>query len=336
MTDKIYRVSIINRLRMEKIDLALNSVYTRELALDCLATACGAVRSVAFRALRRRGAYDFPIRYNWRYTQLVDSVGLYKTEIARHRDFLMGIGIDVQVLFPCVWLTEQDEAYAHKFFIDNKLEQQNTIACFAGALSARRHYDYYGHAIGAVCGDAATLIVLGGNSDHLVNERSFRGYRGRIINLCGQTTLRQAAALIKRCRLAIGAETGLAHVACAVNTPNVIVLGGGHFGRFMPYAASTTVVALPLDCYGCDWKCRYKATHCIQEMNPRLLAYAIRERLDSNFAKPRVVLQDKSLYEEYLIEPQWSPVHHLLEYNRMDVIVVTRNMLDVVSDVVVS
>ena len=64
----------------------------------------------------------------------------------------------------------------------------------------------------------------------------------------------QSAALIKRCRLVIGAETGLAHLACAVGTPNVILLGGGHFGRFMPYAATTTVVCLPLECYGCNWQ----------------------------------------------------------------------------------
>ena len=38
--------------------------------------------------------------------------------------------------------------------------------------------------------------------------------------------------IIKKSCMAIGAETGLAHIACAFNVPNVVLLGGGHYGRF--------------------------------------------------------------------------------------------------------
>lgn len=57
--------------------------------------------------------------------------------------------------------------------------------------------------------------------------------------MSGQTTLRQIAALLSRCRLAVGSDTGLAHMACALKVPNVILVGGGHFGRFLPYSALT-------------------------------------------------------------------------------------------------
>jgi hypothetical protein len=44
----------------------------------------------------------------------------------------------------------------------------------------------------------------------------------------------------------------------------VCILGGGHFGRFLPYPAGATghgpvplPVYTPMDCFGCDWHCRY-------------------------------------------------------------------------------
>jgi ADP-heptose:LPS heptosyltransferase len=333
--DPTYRVAVIAQLRAELFDLVLNSVYSRELALDCLATTLGAAESVAFRVMRRRGRYDYCFRYNRRYSRLLESLQLMKPELERHRDFLRGLGIETPVLMPYVWLSDQDEAYADTFFEQHKLNPRNTIAFFAGALSASRLYGHYGSAIREVWGDACTILVLGAGGDCLANQQSLQGFNGPAINLCGQTTLRQAAALIKRCRVAIGAETGLAHIACAVNTPNVVVLGGGHFGRFMPYAACTTAVALPLDCYGCDWNCRYTTTHCIQEVNPRLLAYAIRERLVGDVAKPRVVLQDISLHRKSFLGPQWSLAYQVIDAAHVDVVVVTKNMLDLVSNVVV-
>jgi len=332
--DSAYRAAVIGKLREEQFDLVLNSVYSRELALDCLATSLGPAASVAFRVMHRRGRYDYCFRYNRHYSYLLDSPQPLKPELERHRDFLKGLGVESIALTPHVWLSGQDEEYADTFFEQHKLDPNNTIAFFAGALAASRLYEHYGSAIHEVWGGACTVLVLGAKGDNMVNQQALRGFNGPVVNLCGQTTLRQAAALIKRCRIAIGAETGLAHIACAVNTVNVIVAGGGHFGRFMPYAASTTVVALPLDCYGCDWRCRYKTAHCVQGVDSRLLAYAIRERLGGNFAKPRVVLQDISLYGKSFFWPRWRVVSYLFDRDCMDIVIVTKNMLDMVNDMV--
>jgi len=50
-----------------------------------------------------------------------------------------------------------------------------------------------------------------------------------------KTTLRQVAAFCATAAFTSGAESAGAHIACAVGTPSVVVLGGGHFGRFLPY-----------------------------------------------------------------------------------------------------
>lgn len=85
------------------------------------------------------------------------------------------------------------------------------------------------------------------------------------ISVAGRTTVRELAALVEACDLYLGAETGAAHMAAAVGTPAVVVLGGGHFGRFSPYphADSVRVVYNRLPCYGCDWVCTRPQVECI-------------------------------------------------------------------------
>jgi hypothetical protein len=99
------------------------------------------------------------------------------------------------------------------------------------------------------------------------------------------------AALLRRCRLYVGAESAGAHIACAVGVPNVVLLGGGHFGRFMPYSAHTSAVALPLHCYGCRWHCKYSSALCLESLEPRVLATAIAATLRGRSTRPRIFAQ---------------------------------------------
>ena len=81
--------------------------------------------------------------------------------------------------------------------------------------------------------------------------------------MSGQTTLWELAGLLRQSRLTISNDTGAVHIASAVGTPTVCILGGGHFGRFVPYpelAGQTNylkVVFHKMPCYGCNWECVY-------------------------------------------------------------------------------
>ena len=45
------------------------------------------------------------------------------------------------------------------------------------------------------------------------------------INLCGKTSLREAISLIDQCRLFITNDSGLMHVAAALNIPQIAIFG---------------------------------------------------------------------------------------------------------------
>lgn len=79
-------------------------------------------------------------------------------------------------------------------------------------------------------------------------------------NLAGQTTLAELAELIRGARLLIGNDTSAVHLAAAVGTPAVCILGGGHYGRFMPYPETVVglkplVAAYQMPCFNCNWRC---------------------------------------------------------------------------------
>ncbi len=62
-------------------------------------------------------------------------------------------------------------------------------------------------------------VVIIGGKDELTKGREFlRALDGDLINLTGRTTLRQLAAVLKKCKLLISGDSGPVHLACAVGT----------------------------------------------------------------------------------------------------------------------
>jgi ADP-heptose:LPS heptosyltransferase len=71
-------------------------------------------------------------------------------------------------------------------------------------------------------------------------------------------------------------DSSPAHLAVAVNTPTVCVIGGGHYKRFFPYGDPKLFRAATeeLDCFYCDWKCKFGTPFCVQDIP---VSTAIRE-----------------------------------------------------------
>jgi len=81
-------------------------------------------------------------------------------------------------------------------------------------------------------------------------------------NLAGKTSLLALVGIIQKARLVVANDTSAIHIAAAVATPSVCILGGGHYGRFLPYPKRlrhNKAVPMPvyrqMDCFGCNWKC---------------------------------------------------------------------------------
>ena len=85
-----------------------------------------------------------------------------------------------------------------------------------------------------------------------------------VTDLTGRTSVLELVEAIRRAQLVVSNDTGSAHIAAAVGVCCASILGGAHFGRFLPYEVETSdrstalhAVYHRMSCYGCNWRCVY-------------------------------------------------------------------------------
>ena len=105
-----------------------------------------------------------------------------------------------------------------------------------------------------------------------------------LIDLTRKTTLEEAMSIVMNASLVIGNETGLTHLAYLSGVPTICILGGGHFGRFLPWLEFDDIVKCvykPMDCFQCGWRCKYanlqkgEAPPCISQIPPENVLEAV-------------------------------------------------------------
>jgi len=311
--DTNYQAQIQYQLKEENAEVTLNTVFSREEITDLFSMATGSKQKIAFHGNLCNISQRRRLHNNIYYSKIVHSDEKHIIEIKRYEDFLKAIGIPDQKPTTQFWLSTQDKQFAHNLLKNNGFVPEKTIVLFSGAQSEYRSYERYGESLVNICkANDFQVVAIGSESDKEINQRNLDHVPTHKMNLSGLLTLRQSAAIIESCRLAVGGETGLAHIACAVKTPNVILLGGGHYGRFMPYSNLTSIACLPLDCYYCNWKCKYTETHCVKNLDPIVISMAIVETLKKMENKIRIFTQTHFQVDTGKICPKiCSPLHFL-------------------------
>lgn len=95
------------------------------------------------------------------------------------------------------------------------------------------------------------VVLLGAAAEYDAGEMVANG-NSRILNLCGKTDIGTAAAVIYRCRLFIGNDSGLAHLAAAVDIPLVVLSGADNPEETSPLSVKKTIIIKNgLSCISC-------------------------------------------------------------------------------------
>ena len=266
-----YRLSVLRRVRSAGFAAAINPVHTRDeggrggpLWGDAVVRASGARVRVGI-VSESGGPASLPGRVTDRwYTHLVPTLPGRFHESLRHAAFLRGLA---EVFGGGV---EQDVVAAAAPHLPRPglgdprppVPEGHYYVLIPGALFdyrrwpvdrfvdlARRLHERTGWT-GVVCG-APSEADLG---------RALAGERPPVQDLVGRTSVAGLVEVIDRARLVITNETAAVHFAAKLETPAVCILGGGHYGRFMPYPGDAGPLAVihRMDCFGCNWNCIYR------------------------------------------------------------------------------
>jgi ADP-heptose:LPS heptosyltransferase len=99
------------------------------------------------------------------------------------------------------------------------------------------------------------VLIGGKGEENLGFELS--NDNAQVINLIGKLTLNDSLTVLGNAAFFIGNESGPMHLSAAFRVPIVALFGGGHFGRCFPYGDHNEIVYYKMDCYLCNWKCKY-------------------------------------------------------------------------------
>ncbi len=113
---------------------------------------------------------------------------------------------------------------------------------------------------------AGYRVVVVGSPGEKPDSAELEALIGRpgVIDLIGGTSLPRLLDLMNHAAAVVSNDTGPAHLGIALGTPTVVVVGGGHFGSFVPYPeevrpAHARFAYEEMECYHCFWRCHRRA-----------------------------------------------------------------------------
>lgn len=277
--DLLYRRKLLKQIRYAGSDIAVYPTYSREPFGDELIRLSGATERIGYDGDCNNISPEQKANNDKHYTLLIPSRAGIVLETERNQDMVRALGARVDgTACSTLALSKEDEEKARCLLIDNNVcDDKPFVVFFPGAGWVRRQWPVERFAELAKRIDrryGLTSVICGGPGEEGLAEQLLELNDGTpLINLVGKTDLVELAGIIKKSKILISNETGAVHLAAAVHTPSVCILGGGHFGRFVPYSVQSSIAAVyrTMDCFGCDWECydtdENECTPCIKRVD---------------------------------------------------------------------
>lgn len=126
------------------------------------------------------------------------------------------------------------------------------------------------------------FILIGGQDEAETCARLTSACTPPPVNLAGKTGLKELSALMARADVILCHDSGVAHLAVALNRPLVCLTGPTNPLRTGPYGRLHDVLRLDLPCAPCYFRTRAQCPHhhrCMQELGVEQVVDALRRRI---------------------------------------------------------
>ncbi len=125
---------------------------------------------------------------------------------------------------------------------------------------------------------AVPVWLIGSAKDAAVGAKIADLSHGAAQNLCGRTNLEQAIDLIASARLVVSNDSGLMHVAAAVDRPLAALYGSSSPVYTPPLSPRARIVTLGLDCGPCfQRECPLGHLRCLEDLSPERVLAALQD-----------------------------------------------------------
>jgi len=171
-------------------------------------------------------------------------------------------------------------------FAEQEEAAQPTLALVPGAGKFTKSWpaDYWEQLVEQLLSAGWRLELFGGVLEQpLAEQLCSYGPEGIIENYCGRLTLAQTATRLRAARLVVTGDTGLLHLATAVNSPVLLLVGSStrELGFIPPYSGVTIMEREELRCRPCSHigrdTCPKTHFDCMRKLPPAMVMATIRK-----------------------------------------------------------
>jgi heptosyltransferase-2 len=236
--------AFIKELRKERFDKVY--VLKRSLSSAIIALLTGARERIGFDT-EGRGIL-LTKRVPYRHDQ---------HEVLNFLDVLRADGVEVTDDFLEIWTTSEEDAAAVKLLADAGVsDRPRLVVIHPFSANVRRGWplESFAEVAAGFRNEGCTTIVLGapGDRKHLDTVRELFGEE--TIDLVGKCPLRVTMALLKRCSLFVGNDSGVMHLAAASGVPLLALFGPQSPVKFGPWSERAVVLYKKFPCSPCRQK----------------------------------------------------------------------------------
>ncbi|MFQ5900904.1 MAG: glycosyltransferase family 9 protein [Thermodesulfobacteriota bacterium] len=236
----------VKEMRARRIDLTIDPFYTYELKQAFISHLSGARYRIGFEEAGREIFFNLKGPGIYPAKQFVDHM----------LELIACLGGDVKGYKPELFLTEEEGQWASRFLSEKGIDSDGvTVAIHPGGYYETQRWpaERFGFAAKRLVDELkANVIVIGGGQGEVAVVNSIKEICGDHVSIISDISIRQLIAILGKCDLFLGNNSGPLHIAAALGLPTVSITGPTVFPLWLPYGDNHIVLRKELDCSPCN------------------------------------------------------------------------------------
>ncbi|MEW6095874.1 MAG: glycosyltransferase family 9 protein [bacterium] len=245
------RISLIKEIRRRDFNMILNFSRGGGTITDALFTyLSGASYRIGF-STKEGGGFLYTTKLEFKKDKYI---------LEQNLDLIRAIGVEPSKRNIEVCIPEDAREFVKEFFKNHSILDKDLKVIISPGVDWGGIYRCWGKNKFAQLSKClidqynAKVIIVGSTSEKELGNWIVNFVENKnLINLVGQTTLTQLAALIRECNLFIGNDSGPLHIAGAVKTKAIGIFGPTNPDQVYPASSIHFPVRKDIECSPCYW-----------------------------------------------------------------------------------
>jgi heptosyltransferase-2 len=166
-----------------------------------------------------------------------------------------------------------DPAERDRLIAQLGLDRPSRLVCFCPGAeygpAKRWPPQYFGELAADLAAEGHTVWIVGSTRDRDIGEAIRASSAGIALNLCARTTLDQAVVLLSGADMVVTNDSGLMHVAAALDRPMVALYGSSSPAFTPPLSGHARILKLDVPCSPCfERTCPLGHFDCMMKLVP--------------------------------------------------------------------